>query len=184
MQIQARLITAEELLRMHSDGSRCELVRGELRKIAPAGYEHGGIIMNISTPLDQYVRANNLGRVYAAETGFVISSDPDTVRAPDVAFVTLDRIPAERPSRGYFPGAPDMAIEVVSPGDTFAEVEEKVLDWLSAGTRMVVTVNPRSRIVTVYRSLTGIVALTTQDTLQGADIVPGWSIPVAEIFEA
>ena len=77
-----------------------------------------------------------------------------------------------------------MAIEVVSPGDTFAEVEEKVLDWLSAGTRMVVTVNPRSRIVTVYRSLTGIVALTTQDTLQGADIVPGWSIPVAEIFEA
>jgi len=170
------------LLRKPDDGYRYELVKGELRKIAPAGYEHGATVMNISTPLDQHVRANNLGKVFAAETGFVISTNPDTVRAPDIAFVARDRIPDPGSARGYFPGPPDLAIEVVSPGDSFAEVEEKVFDWINAGTRMVVTVNARTRAVTVYRSLTDIVVLTEKDTLHGADVVPGRSIRITEIF--
>jgi Uma2 family endonuclease len=182
MATQSRVLTSDELLTRPADGFRYELVRGELRKMAPAGFEHGGTIMNISTPLDQHVRANSLGKVYAAETGFLISSNPDTVRAPDVAFVARERVPDPSSARGYFPGPPDLAIEVISPGDSFAEVEEKVFDWINAGVRMVVTANPRNRTITAYRSLTDIVVLTEKDTLQGADIVPGWSIRVEDIF--
>lgn len=182
MAIQSGAFTAGELLKKPDDGFRYELVRGELRKMAPAGYEHGATVMNISTPLDQHVRANNLGRLYAAETGFLIRSDPDTVRAPDVAFVSRERIPDPASARGYFPGPPDLAIEVISPGDSFTDVEEKVFDWLSAGTRMAVTVNPRNGTVTVYGSLTDIVVLTEKDTLDGGAVVPGWSMLVAKIF--
>jgi len=102
MATQTPVSTADELLRKPDDGYRYELVKGELRKMAPAGYEHGATVMNISTPLDQHVRANNIGKVFAAETGFVISTNPDTVRAPDIAFVARDRIPDPRSPRGYF----------------------------------------------------------------------------------
>ncbi|MGH8059597.1 MAG: Uma2 family endonuclease, partial [Candidatus Entotheonellia bacterium] len=87
-----------------------------------------------------------------------------------------------RDSEGYWPGAPDLAIEVISPSDTYTEVEEKVLDWLEAGTRMVIVVNPRKRVVTVYRSLAHIVILTEGDTLDGGDVVPGWTMPVRDVF--
>jgi Uma2 family endonuclease len=138
--------------------------------------------MRIATPLDTHVTAHNLGAVYAAETGFFISSDPDTVRAPDVAFVRQERLDEVGDVDGYWPGAPDLAVEVISPNDTYAEVEEKVLEWLEAGTRMVVVVNPRKNAVTAYRSLTEIVVLTEEDYLDGGDIVPGWTIAVKEIF--
>jgi Uma2 family endonuclease len=138
--------------------------------------------MNISTPLDQYVRAHRLGTVYAAETGFQLASDPDMVRAPDGAFVRRERAEAVGAGAGYWPGAPDLTVEVISPNDIYAEVEEKIFDWLSAGTRMVIVVNPRRRVVTVYRSLTDIVVLTERDTLDGDDVVSGWTMPVAEIF--
>jgi Uma2 family endonuclease len=176
-------MTAEDLLRMKDDGFRYELVSGRLRKMSPAGHHHGRIIVNITTPLDQHVRTNKLGAVYAAETGFKISTDPDTVRAPDVAFISRERIDNVGDVEGYWPGAPDLVVEVISPGDIYSDVEEKVFDWLEAGTRMVVVVNPRKSIITVYRSLTEITALTEADTLDGADVVPGWKMSVKDIFE-
>jgi Uma2 family endonuclease len=176
------LTTADELLVMPDDGFRYELVKGELRRMPPAGSEHGAVIMNIGTPLDQFVKAHGLGVVFGAETGFKITSDPDTVRAPDLAFIRRERIPTEGLPRGFWPGAPDLAVEVISPGDTYTEVEEKVSDWLDADTRMVLVLNPRSRTVTVYTSHTDVVRLTESDTLNGGGLLPGFTCRVADLF--
>jgi Uma2 family endonuclease len=175
-------VTAEDLLQMPSDGFRYELLKGELKKMAPASHQHGRITMNISGPLDHFVRSNDLGIVFAAETGFKLSSDPDTVRAPDVAFVSQKRIQQAGDVKGYWPGAPDLVVEVVSPNDVYAEVEEKVIEWLEAGAGVVIVVNPRKGLITLYRSLTDIVILTEGDTLDFSDIVPGWTIAVKNIF--
>ncbi len=182
MTTQTRPITADDLLRMPDDGFRYELVEGNLREMAPAGHQRGRIAINVSTPLAQHVKANNLGVVYAAETGFKLASNPDTVRAPDVAFVRRERVESVGDSEGFWPGAPDLAVEVVSPGDRYTDVEEKVFDWLDAGTRLVIVVNPRKRLVTVYRSLTDVVVLTEADVLDGGDVVPGFAMPVKDIF--
>lgn len=179
---QVQTFTAEELLRMPDDGFRHELVRGELRRMLPSGYEHGKIAMEIGWRLAQHVRAHNLGVICAAETGFVVATNPDTVRAPDVAFVSRERVEATGDVQGYWPGAPDLAVEVVSPGDTYTEVEEKALDWLDAGTRMVAVADPRKPTVTVYRSHDDITILTEEDTLNAGDVVPGWAMPVGELF--
>ena len=182
MAVTHKLVTAEELLRMPDDGLRSELVRGEVRRMAPAGHGHGRVAINVSTPLDQHVRARSLGVVYAAETGFKIAGDPDTVRAPDVAFVSRERVEAVGESEGYWPGAPDLAVEVISPNDTYSEVEENVADWLRAVTRMVLVVNPRGKTVTVRFSEKDITVLTEGDTLDGGEVVPGWRLPVADVF--
>jgi Uma2 family endonuclease len=182
MTTQAQPITARDLLLMPADGFRYELLRGELKKMAPAGHRHGRIVVNLTTPLDQHVRVNDLGAVYASETGFQIASDPDTVRAPDVAFVSRERLAAVGDVEGYWPGAPDLAVEVISPGDTYSEVEDKVLEWLDAGVRLVVVVNPRKRAVTVYRSRTDIAILTEEEVIDGGEVVPGWTMPVASLF--
>jgi Uma2 family endonuclease len=167
---------------MPRDGFRYELVEGELRRMSPAGDEHGKTTMELAGPLHQYVKRNKLGKVYAAETGFLIQTNPDTVRAPDIAFVRTERIEETPRVKSYRPGAPDLAVEVTSPGDTVSEVEDKVTEWLEAGARMVWVVSPRLKTVTVYRSLTEVVALTEKDVLDGGEVVPGFQIPVAEIF--
>lgn len=178
-----RPVTAKELLDMPDDGFRYELVRGELRKMPPAGHVHGEYAMSVGISLGAYVKANGLGKVYAAETGFMLASDPDHVRAPDGAFVRRERAETAEDGPGFFPGAPDLAVEVVSPSDRYTEVDEKVADWLDAGTLAVVVVNPRRRTVNVHRSLTDITALSESDTLDVSDVVPGWRMPVKEIFE-
>jgi Uma2 family endonuclease len=182
MSTKVQLTTAEDLLRMPEDGFCYELIRGELRKMSPAGNQHGKLAMRLGSSLFQHVEVNKLGNVYAAETGFRLSSNPDTVRAPDVAFVSLKRIEQVGEPEGYWPGAPDLAIEVISPGDTYTEVEEKVFDWLNSGTRIVMVVSPRQRAITVYHSLTDIFVLTENDTLDGGDVVSGWKIPVKNLF--
>lgn len=184
MAIQETLVTAEELLAMPDDGFRYELVRGELRKMPPAGSQHGYVAMNIGTSLNVHVKANGLGRVYAAETGFRLASDPDTVRAPDAAFISRERVEQASRVAGYWPGPPDLAVEVVSPGDTHSQVVEKALSWLEAGCRMVLVADPAQRTVTVYRSLDNIRILTAEagDAVDGEEVVPGWSLPVAKIF--
>ena len=178
-----RVVTADELLAMPEDGFRYELVKGELIRMSPTGHEHGVVAMNIAGPLHQHVKSNNLGAVYAAETGFIIEENPDTVRAPDVAFVQKARINEAGKVQGYWRGAPDLAVGVVSPSDTVSNIEGKVADWLQAGARMVWVVSPKLRTVTVYRSLTEIVMLTEKDTLEGGDCVPGFQVAVAKIFE-
>jgi Uma2 family endonuclease len=181
MSVATHTITAEELLRMPADGFRYELVRGEIKKMTPAGGRHGVVAMGIGARLDQHVRSNALGVVCGAETGFRISSNPDTVRAPDVAFVRRERVEQTGIPEGFWPGAPDLAIEVVSPSDAYAEVQDKVLDWLAAGTRMVVVVDPGKRVVSVHRAHEATV-LTESEVLSGADVVPGWSVPVKDLF--
>lgn len=178
----SKLITAEDLLARPDDGFRYELIQGTLRKMAPAGGEHGYLAAEVGSELRNHVKANDLGRVFAAETGFLLASDPDTVRAPDAAFVRRERVEAAGAVEGYWPGAPDLAVEVVSPNDRYTDVEEKVMEWLDAGARMVVVVNPRQQAVTVYRSPGDVAVLRGDDVLQGGDVVPGWSVPVRELF--
>ena len=149
--------------------------------MSPAGSEHGGVIGDLSAMVWNFARSHRLGRVFGAETGFIIARNPDTVRAPDVAFVRAERIPGKLP-RGFFSGAPDLAVEVVSPGDRASEVLAKTQDWLEAGCRMVWVVDPETQSVTVYRSRRDIVVLAAGDVLFGDDVLPGFTLPVAEIF--
>jgi Uma2 family endonuclease len=139
--------------------------------------------MRLTLPLAQHVRENRLGETYAAETGFKLRSNPDTVRAPDIAFIKQERVNEIGEAKGYWPGAPDLAVEVLSPDDRVSEVEEKVSEWLSAGAQMVWVVSPKLRTITVYRSLSDIAVLTEKDALDGRDVVPGFRISLAELFK-
>lgn len=176
------LMTAEDLIQMPDDGYRYELIRGELRRMAPAGSQHGQIASRIGWRLAQYVEENDLGITYAAETGFILSTDPDTVRAPDASFVSRVRTEAIGDTEGFFPGPPDLAIEIISPGDTYSEVESKALDWLAAGTHMVIVLDPKKKTATVYRGLNDIAILTEDQTLDGGAVVPGWTVSLRELF--
>ena len=171
------LMSADELLRLPPDGWRYELVRGELRKMSPSGEEHGFVALNIGASLKDHVKQHSLGRAYGAETGFRISRDPDTVLAPDAAYVRAERV---APTRKYFEGPPDAAFEVVSPNDTYAEVQEKTAEWLRGGCRVVVVVDPKSKTVRVHRA-DGSSDVT--DVLVIDDVIPGWKVALREIFE-
>lgn len=173
--------TADELLRLPDNGFRYELVRGELRRMSPAGFRHGEVALRLGSSLSQHVRAHGLGRALAAETGFLLASNPDTVRAPDVAFVREARVPSGCTPSGFWPGTPDLAAEVVSPGDSWSEVREKVRDWLDAGCAMVLVLDPRERSVTVFRD-GDVRILLGHDVLEGGEVVPGWTVPVRELF--
>lgn len=182
MSTATQLLTADDLWNMPDHGGHFELVKGELRPMSPASSGHGAVSMNLSAPLHQFVRAQKLGQVLAAETGFIIARDPDTVRAPDAAFVRRERIPASGVPFKFWVGPPDLAIETMSPNDTVFEVDEKVQEWLSAGTRLVWVLNPRQQTVTVYRPDQTARILRIGETLDGGDVVPGFQIPLAEVF--
>jgi len=175
-------VTAEQLARMPYDGSRYELIAGELKLMVPAGWEHGAVGGRLHSLLGHHVMEHRLGEVFEGETGFLLARDPDTVRAPDVAFVGKGRFAAAPLQDAYWPGAPDLAVEVVSPGDTQREIDEKVKGWLDAGAAMVWVANPAWRTVTVYRSASDIKTLTEKDELTGEDAVPGFRCRVAELF--
>ena len=182
MTIVEHIATASDLERLPDDGFRYELVCGEVRKMTPASNVHGKIAALVTVSLGQHVLTNRLGSVYAAETGFRLASDPDTVRAPDAAFVSQARLDAVGAVAGYWPGAPDLAVEVVSPGDRSGEVAEKVAAWLAAGTQMVVVVEPPQRMVAVHRADGVTRTLREGDVLEGGAVVPGWKVPVAALF--
>jgi len=173
--------TAEDLWRMPDDGLKHELVRGELRTTTPPGHEHAWLASRIDRRLGTHVDERGLGDV-TIELGCRLPTAPETVRAPDVAFIARERVEAAGRSRQFFEGAPDLAVEIVSPGDTSTEVHEKALDWLAAGTRLVLVVHPRPRTVTAYRSATDIAILGDGDTLDAGDVVDGWVVRVGELL--
>jgi Uma2 family endonuclease len=174
-----QVTTAEQLFAANLQ--HCELIAGELVMMSPAGFDHGRFASRIVAALENHATRRGLGVVTTAEAGFQLSQDPDTVRAPDVAFVRAGRIPLGG-VKGFFQGAPDLAVEVVSPTDRASEVAAKVQDWLRAGCSMVWVVDPENRAVAVHRSHNEITVLTAADTLTGGDALPEFSMPVAEIF--
>ena len=177
------LMTAEELLRLRDDGLRYELVKGELIAMTPASPSHGKIANTLAFFLTSYVRQHQLGEVYAAESGFKLAQDPDTVRAPDLAFIVQERIPPKEEQDGFWAVAPDLVAEVISPNDTAQDVQAKVIEWLATGVRLVWVVYPDERMVTEYRSPTQVRVLTTGDSLDGGDVVPGFTCPLSDLFD-
>jgi Uma2 family endonuclease len=182
MSTATRLMTADELIRMADDGYRYELIAGERHRMSPAGNEHGRVAMSLGGQLFAFVKEHGLGAVYAAETGFILSRDPDTVRAPDVAFITQHRLDEVGVVAGYWPAAPDLAAEVVSPSDSYSEIADKALAWLEAGTQLVWVVDPQGRNVTVYRRPDDVQVLDAQATLDAPSLIPGWQVTVGELF--
>jgi len=178
-----RLVTADELLRISGDGFRRELVRGVVLEMTAAGLRHGHIALRIGSSLQQHVEPLGLGIPSGAETGFKLGSNPDTVLAPDASFIRAERVAAAGgESDAYFIGAPDLAVEVMSPSDSVRGAEAKAFAWIAAGCRMVVVVNPKRRIATVYRSRDDVLLLTENDVLDGGDVVPGWTLVLREVF--
>jgi Uma2 family endonuclease len=171
MSTATKPITAEELYAM-GDIGRCELVKGEIIHMAPAGADHGDIAGEMFGLIWGFVKEHQLGKVYAAETGFTIKRKPDTVRAPDVAFVRSDRVPPPG-KRGFFDGFPDLAIEGVSFNDLASELSEKVEDWLAAGTTSVWVVDPRTRTIDVYRRGRDVIRYRENDELRDEPTLPG-----------
>jgi len=177
----ATRLSADDLLRAHIPDRRVELVRGQLIVREPAGSLHGRVAMNLGVELGVYVKRTGAGGVFAAETGFKLASDPDTVRAPDVAFVAQDRLPP-RDAKGYPALAPDLVVEVLAPDDRPGEVLAKVADWLSAGSKLVWVVDPDRRIARVYREDGSETIVTESEVLEGEAVLPGFSCALATIL--
>ena len=173
-------MTPEELLRLNLPNKRTELVRGVLVVREPAGYQHGDVAMRLAAAIFTHVQARGLGRVFAAETGFTLARKPDTVRAPDVAFISTARLP-DPPPRGFAELAPDLAVEVLSPDDRPGEVLAKVADWLNAGARLVWVVDPVRVLARVYRADGSESILDDADALRGEDVLPGFEYPLSAI---
>ena len=176
------LMTAEELLALNLPNRRTELIRGRLVVREPAGFLHGDVAARILVALAGHVNANKLGRTLAAETGFTLERNPDTVRAPAVAFVRADRVPNPLP-RGFAELAPDLAVEVLSPDDRPGEVLSKVGAWLRAGTQLVWVVDPVKRTARVYRADGTIAERSEDDLLDGEQVVPGFSSPLSALLD-
>ena len=174
--------TAEQLLHMPKDNFRYELVEGVLIKMSPTGFEHGGIAATVAALLWQHARAKNLGHVLGAETGFKLASDPDTVLAPDAAFIRQEEVDRVGRTKKFWPGAPDLAVEVMSPDDSVRKMDEKAKSWLAFGARMVWVVNPKRRTISVYQHSADTSELNEGDALDGQDVVPGFLCSVKEVF--
>ncbi len=174
-------ITAQWLLE-NAPEQPCELVRGELYIMVPAGFEHGRVVTSVARPLSNYVYERDLGVVTGAETGFLIERNPDTVRAPDVAFVTAARVP-EEPTRGYFGGAPDLAVEILSPHDTASAVNAKVDAWLQAGCQAVWLIDPVRKAASACVRRDGKTVTESVDSLSHDKLLPGFELTTAEIFD-
>lgn len=171
--------TAEELWRLPDHGGHSELIDGRLVLMEPGNFEHGRIALTAGYLLTNHVRTTGCGVTLASETGFVLAED--TVRAPDAAFVSRERAEAVGCTEKFWPGAPDFAIEVVSPNDSPGEVRSKALSWLAAGTHAVLVLEPPQRTATIYRP-GGDVQTHNDGTLDLSDAVPGWHVAVADLF--
>jgi Uma2 family endonuclease len=174
------LITADQLFDMSFPDERVELSEGELIRMAPAGFEHGRVAMNVAFLLRAFTDRHGLGTIVSSETGFRL--DEQTVRSPDVALVSRVRTEGRGSPEAFWPGAPDLAVEVVSPGDDAADLERKIEEYFRAGTRLVWAVYPRKKRIHVFHNAREMRVLEASDMLSGNDVLPGFSIPVEKIF--
>jgi Uma2 family endonuclease len=173
------LLTAAELEQMPDDDSvRYELDEGELIEMPPAEWHHSCCEASIIRILGAFSHANKLGRVNAWDGGFRLKDD--TVRAPDVAFVRQERIGQ---IRGYFPGAPDLAVEIISPSDTFRQLMRKVKQYFAAGTHTVWIVDPDRKEVQILEATGADRLLQRDDPIEAPELLPGFSVPISEFFE-
>ena len=175
------LMTAEDLRHTSMPNKRTELVRGHLVVREPAGWRHGAVTVNLTVRIAQHVDLTGAGQVLAAETGFTLFRAPDTVRAPDIAFVSRERLPD--PATPGFPElAPDLVVEVLSPDDRPGETLAKVGDWLEAGARLVWVIDPERRQARVYRPDGSESLIGKLDRLKGEDVLPGFECQLAVIL--
>ncbi len=182
MSVTSNTFTAAQLEQLPSGSERFELIDGVLRIMTPAGFEHGLVAIRLGALLQQFVTQRHLGAVLGAKTGYSLSKDPDTVMAPDVSFVAKDRLPLVLP-RGYFSGAPDLAVEVVSPNDRWTEVEEKVERWLQSGCRSVWVVSPTSRTISVHHPGEKPQLFSATEQLVDPTVLSEFSTAVNQIFD-
>jgi Uma2 family endonuclease len=189
MAVWEKQITADELWEIvhlpENSEKRMELVRGEIIEMAPAGGEHGGVAANFLIEIGSYVKQNHIGKVTAAETGFALFQNEDgkdTVRAPDVGFITKERAPERLPKK-YIRVVPDLVVEVVSPNDSAEEIQDKLNDYRRAGVRLIVFAYPSSQTMNVYTPNEAR-TLNVDDTFDGGDVLPGFTLPVRAVFES
>jgi Uma2 family endonuclease len=177
-------VTAEELWRLGEGDVRRELVNGEVIEMPPAGGRHGGVAARISRRLLEHVDRHGGGKVVVGEVGFVLTLpyDPERVRAPDVAFVSTARLPEGRLPAGFIHGAPDLVVEVLSPSDNPADLQQKMRDWLEGGARLVWLIAPEAKTATVYHADGSARLLREHESLDGEDVLPGLRIPLAEVL--
>ncbi len=178
-----RLITVQEMERMDSEeAERYELIAGSLREVEGMGGRHGEIGVQLIIPLGTWVLGRGLGRVYTESTHFIILRDPDVVLMPDIAFVRADRLPPDDVREGFMPLAPDLAVEVLSPSNRTVAMAEKIELYQRAGVSLVWVVQPRRRAVTVHVLGRAPRTLLEFDVLEGGDVLPGFRLPVADVF--
>ncbi|MCE2502016.1 MAG: Uma2 family endonuclease [Dehalococcoidia bacterium] len=178
-----KLLTADDLLRLHSEGVRGELIMGVLHETVSNGLEHGEVVVNLASEFHGFVRPRRLGRVAGSDSGIQLERDPDTVREPDIAFISADRLPLDVRVRGYSQVVPDLVVEVVSPSDRPAPVYDKAQMWLRFGVRLVLVVDPETRSILALPSEGSARTFAENDTLDCGDVLPGFSCPVRNIFD-
>ncbi len=177
-------VTAEDLWRLGEGDVRRELVNGEIVEMAPVGALHGRITQRISRKLAEHAESHGRGEVLVGDVGFVLNlpNDPERVRAPDVAFVSSHRLPEGQVPEKFFSGPPDLAVEILSPSDNPVHIQQKVRDYLDAGTHLVWVIVPQAKTVTVYRADGSARLLREQENLEGEDVLPELMISLAELF--
>jgi Uma2 family endonuclease len=177
-----KLVTGEELY--HTPNSELtELMDGRIVPMEPTGPEHGTIEASLAETMGSYARQNRLGLVQVGEVGIYIRRNPDRVRAADVLFISLERYAQRQSKRGYLDVAPELVVEILSPDDSMMEMTQKLRDYFSIGVRLIWVVDPEARSVFAYRSLTDVREFTEQDTLTGDEVLQGFTVPVARLFE-
>lgn len=176
------LLTGHELLRM-PHLNPCELVNGRLVPMTPTNAEHGRIELNVGAALRAFVRWQNLGSVLVGEVGVFTRRSPDTLRAPDVLFLSHERDAGRTRRRGFLDVAPELVVEILSPDDRLSEVHQKLGEYFAIGVRLVWVMDPAARTVRVYRGPDDVRSLTEGDVLGGEDVLPGFTLPVVAVFE-
>ena len=178
-----KLLTAEDLLELHSKGIKGELIRGVFCETVSTGIEHGEIAGNFIIGIGAFVKPQRLGRVFGSDSGIRLERGPDTVREPDVGFISAERLPLGTRVTSYSEVVPELVVEVVSPSDTVRGVNDKARMWISFGVILVWVADPDTRTVEVYRQDAPTVTLTEDEVLDGAPVLPGFTLPVREVFE-